>query len=186
LLLRDGYVCRHNQPDDYIFTVKFFPGGLETVLGLSQLPLVGKVIRLDEILPTGLLKQVKSAANFQERKMIFERFFLETKNRRNGDHYLDFVTDTIASHVEGVLQYNVDQVAERRFVSSRTLNRYFHRVVGLSPKKYFSLVRARTALTAFIADRHQFDPEAFSYHDKSHFYKDMMRFTGQRIKDSGQ
>ena len=34
LLLRDGYVCRYNQPDDYIFTVKFFPGGLEAVLEL--------------------------------------------------------------------------------------------------------------------------------------------------------
>ena len=184
LLLRDDYVCRYNQPDDYIFTVKFFPGGLEAILGLSQLPLVGKVIRLNEILPTRLLMKIKTASNFQERKMIFERFFLETKNNRSRDHYIDFVTDTIARHVEGALEFNVDQVAERRFVSSKTLNRYFHRVVGLSPKKYFSLVRARTALTAFIADRNHFNPETFSYHDKSHFYRDMMRFTGQRIKDS--
>lgn len=184
LLLRDGYVCRHNQPDDYIFTVKFFPGGLESVLGLSQLPIVGKLIKLHNIFPTGLLMQVKRAANFQERKLIFERYFLEAKNKSKGDHYLDFVTDTIASHIDGALQFSVDQVAEQRFVSSKTLNRYFHRVVGLAPKKYFSLVRARTALTAFIADRNQFDPENFSYHDKSHFYRDMMRFTGQRIKDS--
>ncbi len=184
LLLRDGYVCRYNQPDDYIFTVKFFPGGLEAVLGLSQLPLVGKVIRLQEILPTGLLKKVKSAGGFQERKMLLERFFIEAKSSRTGDHYLDFVTDTIASRANGGLQFNVEQVAARRFVSSRTLNRYFHRVVGLSPKKYFSLVRARTALTAFIADSAQFNPERFSYHDKSHFYRDMMSFTGQRIKDS--
>jgi AraC-like DNA-binding protein len=183
LLLRDGYVCRYNQPDDYIFTVKFFPGGLEAVLGLSQLPLVGKVMRLNEILPAHLLMKVKNAADFQERKLIFERFFLEIKSRRKGDHYLDFVNDTIASDVDGALKFNVDQVAEKRFVSSKTLNRYFHRVVGLPPKKYFSLVRARTALTAFITDRKQFNPEAFSYHDKSHFYRDMMRFTGQRIKD---
>lgn len=183
-LLRDGYVCRHNQADDYIFTVKFFPGGLEAILGLSQLPLVGKVIRLHEILPPDLLMKVKTAADFHQRKMIFERFFMEAKSRRNSDHYLDFVTDTIARNVEGALQFNVDQVAERRFITSKTLNRYFHRVVGLSPKKYFSLVRARTALTAFIADRKQFNPEDFSYHDKSHFYRDMMSFTGQRIKDS--
>lgn len=184
LLLRDGYVCRHNPPDDYIFTVKFFPGGLEAVLGLSQLPLIGKVIKLHEILPTSLIKKIKEAADFQERKMIFERFFIETKSRRTGDHYLDFITDTIGTHFNGALQFNVEQVAERRFVSSKTLNRYFHRVVGLSPKKYFSLVRARTALTAFIADRAHFNPERFSYHDRSHFYRDMMRFTGQRIKDS--
>ena len=131
-----------------------------------------------------LLLKIKNAGNFQERKIIFERFFLETKKRLSGDYYLDFVTDTIASHVDGTLQFNVDQVAERQFVSSKTLNRYFHRVVGLSPKKYFSLVRARTALTAFVADRKQFNPGAFSYHDKSHFYRDMMKFTGQRIKDS--
>jgi len=183
LLLRDGYVCRHNQPDDYIFTVKFFPGGLEAVLGLSQLPLIGNVVGLSEILPAGLLMQVKSASDFEERKMIFERFFLEAKSRRNSDHYLDFVTDTIGSYVDGSLQFNVDQVTERRFVSSKTLNRYFHRVVGLTPKKYFSLVRARTALTAFLANRRQFNPETFGYHDRSHFYRDIMSFTGQRIKD---
>jgi AraC-like DNA-binding protein len=184
LVLRDGYVCRHNQPNDHIFTVKFFPGGLEAVLGLSQLPLAGKVIPLCDILPVGLLMQVKSAADFQERKMIFERFFLESKSRRNGDHYLIFVMDTIAGYANGALQFNVDQVAGRRFVSSKTLNRYFNRVVGLPPKKYLSLVRARTALTAFLADRRHFDPVIFGYHDQSHFYRDIMGFTGQRVKDS--
>lgn len=185
LLLRDGYVCRHNQSDDYIFTVKFFPGGLEAVIGLSQIALEGKVISMHEVLPAELLLQVKSAADFQERKMIFERFFLEGKRRRSDDHYLEFVTDTIASHANGILQFNVDQIAAKRFVSSKTLNRYFHRVVGLSPKKYLSLVRARTALTAFIANRSQFDPETFGYHDRSHFYRDVIRFTGQRMKDTG-
>ena len=183
LLLRDDYVCRHNQPDDYIFTVKFFPGGLEAVMGLSQLPLVGKVIPLNKVIPGQLLMQVKQAAGFQERKLIFERFFLEAKSRSSSDHYLNFITDTVASFSDGVMQFNVDQFAGQRFVSSKTLNRYFHRVVGISPKKYLSLVRARMALTAFIADRSQFDPVVYGYYDRSHFYRDIIGFTGQRIKD---
>jgi AraC-like DNA-binding protein len=183
LLLRDGYVCRHNQPDDHIFSVKFFPGGLEAVVGLSQLSLAGKVIPLHKVLPAELLIQIKSAASFRERIVILERFFLEAKRRYSGDHYLTFVTDTLASYSDGVMQFNVDQVAEQRFVSSKTLNRYFHRVVGLSPKKYLSLVRARTALTSFLADRSSFDPEEYGYYDRSHFYRDMISFTGQRIKE---
>jgi len=53
-------------------------------------------------------------------------------------------------------------------------------VVGVSPKRYFSVLRARTALIQYVADAIQFDPGRFGYYDMSHFYKDAFNFTGQR------
>src|SRR5437868_4464907 len=36
LILRDTVVERHNLPTDHIFSIKFFPGGLEAILALDQ------------------------------------------------------------------------------------------------------------------------------------------------------
>jgi methylphosphotriester-DNA--protein-cysteine methyltransferase len=61
-----------------------------------------------------------------------------------------------------------------------TNNRYFHRVVGTSPKHYFSVLRARTTLSAFVANREDFVPFEYGYYDRSHFDKDIRKFTGHQ------
>src|SRR5882757_8252301 len=40
LVLRDTCVEKLKQPTDHIFTVKFHPGGLEAILGISQVSLI--------------------------------------------------------------------------------------------------------------------------------------------------
>ena len=75
-------------------------------------------------------------------------------------------------------------MAEKMFVSSKTINRYFNRVVGISPKNYFSIMRARTALTAYVNQQSVFIPYDHGYYDMSHFYKDVVKFTGQRLVEN--
>ncbi|MBS1503041.1 MAG: helix-turn-helix domain-containing protein [Bacteroidetes bacterium] len=72
-------------------------------------------------------------------------------------------------------------MAERMFVSSKTINRYFNRVVGISPKSYFSILRARTALTSYVIHKKDFNPYEFGYYDMSHFYKEVVGFTGKKL-----
>jgi len=72
-------------------------------------------------------------------------------------------------------------MAEKMFVTSKTINRYFNKVVGTSPKNYFSIMRARVALTAYVNQKDVFIPYDFGYYDMSHFYKDVVKFTGQKL-----
>lgn len=182
LVLRDVTTTRHNLPMDHIFTVKFFPGGLEAVLGINQTKLAGRVVGLQEILPPALIGKVKAAGGFERRVQLLEDFFLvEYARRRKRDHYLQMVSDCIGFYEAGGLQCNTGEVAERMFVTSKTINRYFHQAIDLSPKKYFSILRARTALTAYVADKAGFEPEVFGYYDRSHFHKEMIKFTGQSL-----
>src|SRR5580693_388860 len=51
LILRNSIVERYNSPSDNIFTVKFYPGGLEAVLDIKQTMLMDQVIDLKKILP---------------------------------------------------------------------------------------------------------------------------------------
>lgn len=180
LVLRDLPTTRHNQPGDRIFTIKFHPGGLEAILGISQVQLKGKLVPLHQILPANVIDQFKSSHTFDVRRQIAEVFFLDKYHKRGTDHYLTFVQDLTDTYHQTGLQLKVSQLAEKHFVTSNSINRYFHRVIGINPKGYFSILRARTALTAY-ASGHEFDACSFGYYDSSHFYREAVKFTGTHL-----
>jgi len=182
LLLRDDIAIRHNLPTDYIFSVKFFPGGLEAIFGINQAKMTGKHIDLRSILPGRLIQAVKNTGAFDQRVELLQNFFLQNFTRqKKKDHYIQLVRDSLDAYTAGGMQYNTSEIAGKIFTSSKTINRYFNNIVGTGPKKYFSIVRARMALTAYVAGKQTFLPEDFGYHDRSHFYKEMQKFTRQRL-----
>jgi AraC-like DNA-binding protein len=185
LILRNNTVERHNQPADNIFTVKFYPGGLEAILGLNQVALANQLINLATVLPGSLLAKIRQPICFGERIALMQQYLLNTyRANRNKDHYLGMVSDAIGEYQATDMQLNTSAVAERLFISSKTINRYFHRTVGVSPKSYFSILRARTALTEFMKGKDCFVPFEYGYYDMSHFYKDVVKFTGQKLTDN--
>jgi AraC-like DNA-binding protein len=182
LVVRDSIATRHNLPADHIFTVKFFPGGLEAILGISQAGLAGKIVDLGDLLPLQLIHRVKRSGNFERRMELLQDFFLlQYQHQKKKDHYLHLVRDSIDAYANGSMQYNTTEIAGKMFITSKTINRYFHQVIGTSPKKYFSIIRARTALTAYVANKAGFLPDRYGYHDMSHFYREMIRFTGKSV-----
>jgi AraC-like DNA-binding protein len=169
-------------PADNIFTVKFHPGGLEAVLGINQVPAIDQLIPLHHVLPRQLLQKIKQPISFEERVAMMESYLLAAYvKRKNQDHYVSMVFDCIGEYQAAGMQLNTGKVAERLFITSKTINRYFNRVIGTSPKNYFSVLRGRNALTAFINDRENFIPMDYGYYDLSHFHKDIVNFTGQRL-----
>ena len=180
LILRNSIVERYNTPADNIFTVKFFPGGLEAVLGIKQQTLIDKVVNLNNVLPPHLLQQVKQPITFNARIELVQNFLL-ANYRKKTDYYLKFVRDTIDAYADTGLQFNNIQLAEKMFATSKTINRYFNQVIGISPKNYFSIMRARTALTGYVKNSKEFVPINYGYYDMSHFYKDVVKFTGHKL-----
>jgi hypothetical protein len=130
LVLRDTSVEKFKQPTDHIFTVKFLPGGLEAVLGISQVSLIGQVINLNTILPTAFIQRLKQAVCLAERVEMMQDFLLTRFKNKNKDHYLQFVHDCIENYDSADMQLNTSEMAEKMFVTSKTINRYFNKVVG--------------------------------------------------------
>lgn len=180
LLLRDTAVTRNNHISDHIFTIKFFPGGLEAVTGISQPMLKSRIADAADVFPAKFLQALKLQNSFEERKQMTEAYLLNCMQRkgRAADHYLRIVRDSIGLYESGNMNCNTSQVAEKMFVSSKSINRYFSRVVGIAPKPYFSILRARRSLTAYQTHGTAFEPEQFGYYDRSHFYREIRRFTG--------
>lgn len=184
LLVREAITERINQPGDHIFTIKFYPGGMQAVLGLSQQAMAGRIVPLHHILPQNLISHIKALQNFDERLQLVQQYFLACMHQRNlPDHYTSLVQQTIASYTQAGMQYNVSQAAAQSFITSKTINRYFNRVIGTSPKQYLSVIRARTALTQYVKSRHGFEPTEYGYYDASHFHKEVLKFTGQKLRD---
>lgn len=184
LILRDGTVERHNHPKDNIFTVKFYPGGLKAILNIDQTKCIDIIIPLNEILPQDLLRDIKKPITFEERKTLIQNYLLSQYNlRSHTDHYLKLVNQAIGEYTANGFQLNTGNIAQNIFLTSKTTNRYFNRVIGLSPKSYFSILRARTALTAYIVNGKNFLPGNFGYYDHSHFGKDVNRFTSLKLRD---
>lgn len=184
LILRNGHVTRHILPTDRIFTVKFYPGGLEAVLGISQAGLHNRVIMLNQVLPPALLAKMKQTGGFEERLAIIQHHLLSSFNKlKQKDHFLKIVNDAIGEFSATGLQLNSSQVAERLFLTSKTINRYFHKAVGVSPKAYFSILRTRSALGNWVQSSSSFDPWSYGYYDISHFSKDVFKLTGTKLSD---
>jgi AraC-like DNA-binding protein len=184
LLLRNATVTRHNYLTDHIFTVKFFPGGMEAITGVNQCFLKDKIVPVSLVLPEPLIQSLKQPITFTERKGLLENYFLACLQRRKEpvDHYMKMVTDSIDFYNDSRMVYNTSQVAEKMFISSKSINRYFAKVVGTTPKKYFSILRARKALSAYNSNARVFDPGEYGYYDMSHFYKEAIHFTGRSMR----
>jgi AraC-like DNA-binding protein len=182
LVLRNVTVTRQNLPSDHIFTIKFFPGGLETILGINQPGLINRIVNVSDIMPGTLIQRIKKKSAFEGRMVLLEEFFIQQLKKQTAkDHYIKLVTDSIDFYCAPGMKYNTSEVAEKMFVTSKTINRYFNNIVGTSPKKYFSIIRARKALAFYRADKKTFDPGEYGYYDMSHFYKEVVNFTGRGI-----
>ncbi|HEY4327278.1 MAG TPA: helix-turn-helix domain-containing protein [Mucilaginibacter sp.] len=183
LILRNSVVERYNTPADNIFTVKFYPGSLETVFDIKQSALMDKVINLDKILPAQLIENIKQPISFDKRVELMQNFFL-SKFKKKQDYYLKFVKDSIDTYSDTGLQFSNSELAEKMFITSKTINRYFNNLIGTSPKNYFSIMRAREALTQYVTRKDHFVPFDYGYYDMSHFYKGVIKFTGQKLNEN--
>ncbi|WP_460958309.1 AraC family transcriptional regulator [Spirosoma litoris] len=185
LILRNNIVERHNLPTDHILTIKFFPGGLEAILGINQAQFSDQVVTLDTVLPTALINRVKQLPDFRERVELLQAFFLSQYKKKNTiTHYINVVQKAIDLYEAGTPEFKSSQLANELFTTNKTLYRYFTNVVGTTPKQYFSSVRARLALSAYVTDKKLFSPYEYGYYDMSHFYKDVIRFTGKKLIES--
>ncbi|GEJ43492.1 MULTISPECIES: helix-turn-helix domain-containing protein [unclassified Chryseobacterium] len=183
LVLRSETIERQNAPTDNIFTIKFLPGGFEAIFGISQTRIASDVIMLDELIPKRVINKIKQAPDFETRVQLWEHYLLERKAKSPGSHYLSMVQRSIGCFLDTEMGLSTAQLADCVCMSEKTLNRYFHKVVGTGPKNYFVILRARTALTQFLSDRGSFLPTDYGYYDMSHFYRSAVLFTGTRLAD---
>lgn len=71
--------------------------------------------------------------------------------------------------------FNVQELSERIFWTSRQINRYFNLTFGLSLKEYLNIIRCNQTYKDISKNRHT---QQSNYFDQSHFIKEIEKYTG--------
>ncbi|WP_460558703.1 AraC family transcriptional regulator [Ferruginibacter profundus] len=182
LLLRNNIVERTNLRTDNIFTVKFNPGGFEAVFGIEQNKIGNNIINVHTLLPAAFLSALKKLDAFEARIAMLQEYFLHLVQVQFRNKYpYQKVWNAVYAFQQSDMQYNNNKLAGELALTDKTMYRYFISIIGIAPKNYFSIVRTRTALTAYVTNKELFSPYNFGYYDMSHFRKAVAQFTGQPL-----
>jgi AraC-like DNA-binding protein len=182
LLLRNTIVERTNLRTDNIFTVKFLPGGFEAIFGIEQAKIGSAVLNINTVLSNNIINKLKRLDTLDERVTLLENYFLDLRHIKFPDNYgYQKVSAAVNIFQQSNLSFNSNQLATALALTDKTLYRYFKKLIGISPKNYCSIVRARTALTNYVWHKENFSPDDYGYYDLSHFRKEVVQFTGQKL-----
>jgi len=182
LLLRNDIVERTNLRTDNIFTVKFLPGGFEAIFGIEQAKIGSDVLNTNTVLSNHIISKLKRLDSLDERVSLLENHFLDLLHIKFANDYgYQKVNEAINMFQQSGMTYSSNQLAAALSLTDKTLYRYFKAVIGISPKNYCSIVRARTALTNYVSQKENFSPYDHGYYDMSHFRKEVVQFTGQKL-----
>jgi AraC-like DNA-binding protein len=122
-------------------------------------------------------EQLAESPHHALRVRVLERFLLEQLRPREPDPVVSAVAARIDS-ARGSLR--IANLARFTGLSQSALERRFRREVGVSPKKFATLVRMRNVVRLRKAGARFTDVAyAAGYADQSHFIKDFKRFAGE-------
>ncbi len=162
------------------FGISLLPEHAYVLLGLPLNELQDQQALLEDLFFDGepLKESMIAAQSFSERILCFEAWL----SLRISTHpsYPIHLTQLLYTLWHTPHQESVDALAKRVGLSTRQLNRMFHKYVGLSPKAFFRITRLQQALQALY--QCPLNGAALSqdlgYYDQSHFTNEFKFFLG--------
>lgn len=162
----------HNQ----LFGIKLHPAGLSRLLGINARLVDNQIIPLVDIKPQFRnLEQLLLGNSFEHACSSASQFLWENI-QSSTLHKTTLVAQAIQLYQTN-LEGQVTEISNRLFVSQKTLTRYFKETLGINPKTCFNIIRLRTALKNYVAQKVNFSIYDFGYTDYSHFVKEVKRYT---------
>jgi AraC-like DNA-binding protein len=165
------------HPQDYSFGIRFKPAMLPVLLGVSSHEFTNKILPLQEV-SSHLYDQLNFKAESQTQKVqklnaIFEEAFQAVSPNTTVHQAVDNIF-TCKGDIA------IDTVANALHVSKRQLQRLFLTHVGVSPKKFATIIRFfymfKTLIKTGTDDLAQKAYE-LGYCDQAHFNKEFKKFS---------
>jgi AraC-like DNA-binding protein len=165
------------HPQDYSFGIRFKPAMLSALLGVSGHEFTNKILPLQEV-SSHLYDQLNFKAESQTQKVqrlnaIFEEAFQAILPNTT-------VNQAVNRIVTCKGDIAIDTVANALHVSNRQLQRLFLTHVGVSPKKFATIIRFfymfKTLIKTGTNDLAQKAYE-LGYCDQAHFNKEFKKFS---------
>lgn len=176
------HIIVHPSERVKLIGINFKPYGLYNLFGISPGIITNSAIECNHIIENEKLNKLtlllKNNLNKEVCIHAVEQLLMEQKkNDVQTFRYLDSLVDKIEKE-NGLLH---TKALLNNTISSRTLQRYFQKVIGVPPKSFCQILRHK-----FIMQQCYDDPDfqwndfvlKGYYYDYSHFYKDFYHFAG--------
>lgn len=170
-----------------IFSVLFKPQGAMMFFSLPLKELTDQAISLHDIAgkETSILEdQIENLSSTGERVQIIEKFLL--KKLLEKEYYSFNRINTVIQEIITLKgEISIDEMSKVACLSSKQLERYFSKYIGMTPKQYLKIVRFQKVLkTKELNEDLSLTSLAHDcgYFDQAHFIKDFKLITGMTPK----
>ncbi|GAA3510722.1 hypothetical protein GCM10022393_25380 [Aquimarina addita] len=159
--------------------VKFKSRGLSSLLPFlnyrSTELMSNSVVLVEDIFKVNIDSFIKHLAKQSSKEIVtlLDAWFLERYKKEHEGFILE-MSQEISSELD------LKTIMEATKYSYSTMERYFKKDTGLTPKKFQSLQRYKLAVRELYTSQHldwQYYIEKYGYYDQSHFIKDIKRYT---------
>ena len=180
----DGFLPRHkaiecyHQPGNQLFGIKFkiSPVIFEKKINFSEYK--EYIFPLSYLIDTTIVEEIKRAATFEGRIQLLNEHFQKIVNKHLESLRPVQIVKEILDHCNrnNAFTLQVEELAAKYNISTRTLQRYFETATGISSKKALQIMRARKAAHHLATTPETFHFSIYGYYDHSHFYKHLKQF----------
>jgi hypothetical protein len=169
----------------HAFGIKFNFSFIPLVRKIPQYLLINKISHAKDYLDQCFINKIHSAKNFEERVLLSEDYFLRITEKYQAQINSHKIISEVLNHLEkeNFSEFSVNETANKNFLASKTLNRYFLKFIGCSPKRAYCILRTRTALKEYFFSGENFSLEKYGYNDHSHFDKEVFNITRLKLSD---
>ncbi|WP_167881192.1 helix-turn-helix domain-containing protein [Leptospira gomenensis] len=166
-----------------VWGIKFKPGMFYPFFGKSVASITNRSVPIESVFPIDVNEtetSILSAENDSERIRITEKTFFQNLPVR--DRTAEWTEKAVRSVLENPEIGKVEKLSERLNVNKRTLQRLFHKYVGVSPKWVIQRYRLHEAAERLdkgeVLDGVGLALE-LGYFDQAHFIRDFKSFVGK-------
>jgi AraC-like DNA-binding protein len=165
------------------FTIKFKPGFFPGISGFREEIIPGVPIPARKLLEQNYISGMEAAETFEERVRIseehFSAIFAANSEKLTPYRIVGKIIEALSGDRE--MDNRIGSSSRDSFISSRSMQRYFQKSIGITPKTAYCILRLRRALESYFNHPASFDCYDFDYYDYSHFYKEVEKITGLRL-----
>jgi AraC-like DNA-binding protein len=180
----DGFLPRHkaiecyHQPGNKLFGIKFkiSPVIFEKKVNFAEYR--EYIFPLSYLIDTAIIEDLKKVISFDDRIQLLNDHFQKIVNKHSGSLRPVQIVKEILDHCSrnNAFDLQIEELAAKYHISTRTLQRYFETATGISSKKALQIMRARKAAHHLATTPQTFHYSVYGYYDHSHFYKHLKQF----------
>ncbi len=157
-------------PNSTFIGIKFKAGGLPVFYNLPLFEIIDQIVEFQD-------KQLYLILDMDEMlPKRLDKFFIAKRNKIN---HISPITEVLHSH-RGIMQ--VDLLAQKCNMSTRTMERAFNKNMGMGPKEFIGIVRFQKALKMLQKNKlkGKLLNVAFEagYYDHAHLTREVKKYSG--------